>query len=110
MQICITTTVRVDANLRARASGRRRGAAAGTLEGVSSSAVAEAAGHGVHLVLFGAGLVAVAVLLWVGRPRRGARDERARVRALRASVRAGALGTPGRRSGERPGTSGGLPE
>jgi cbb3-type cytochrome oxidase subunit 3 len=60
---------------------------------VSSSAVAEAAGHGVHLVLFGAGLVAVAVLLWVARPRRRGRRERARVRALRAAARAGTVGT-----------------
>jgi len=66
---------------------------------VGSSAVADMAGHGLHLALFGTGLVVVAVLLWLSRPRgRGrGRDERARIRALRASARAGTLSAAGRR-------------
>jgi hypothetical protein len=67
------------------------------LERMRSAALAEVAVHGLHLVLFGAGLVGVAVLLWVSRPRRpGPRpdDEGARVDALRAAVRAGTLDGP----------------
>ena len=36
---------------------------------VSAVALAQVAGHGLHLVLFGAGLVAVGALLWGGRGR-----------------------------------------
>ena len=36
---------------------------------VSAGALAEVAGHGLHLALFGAGLVAVVALLWAGRGR-----------------------------------------
>jgi hypothetical protein len=32
-------------------------------------ALAQVAGHGLHLALFGAGLVAVVALLWAGRGR-----------------------------------------
>jgi hypothetical protein len=35
----------------------------------SAVALAQVAGHGLHLALFGAGLVAVAALLWAGRGR-----------------------------------------
>jgi hypothetical protein len=64
---------------------------------VNAAALAEVAGHGLHLALFGAGLVSVAVLLWVSRPRgpgRRSDHERARVEALRASARAGTIGGP----------------
>jgi hypothetical protein len=67
---------------------------------VSAAALAEVAGHGLHVALFGAGLVTVAVLLWVsrgsGRGRRS-RRERARLRALRAAAREGSLGVPAAR-------------
>ena len=61
----------------------------------------ETAGHGLHVALLAAGLVAVAVLLWPGRRSRGrrGRDERARLRALRESARAGTLGAPDRDRG-----------
>ena len=39
------------------------------LPAVGAVAVAEIAGHGLHLALFGAGLVAVVALLWAGRGR-----------------------------------------
>ena len=35
----------------------------------SAATLAEIAGHGLHLALFGAGLVAVVALLWAGRGR-----------------------------------------
>jgi hypothetical protein len=71
------------------------------LAGMRSAALAEVAVHGLHLALFGAGLVGVAVLLWVSRPRRAGRGsgrERARVEALRAAVRDGTLAGPGQAS------------
>jgi hypothetical protein len=37
--------------------------------GMNAAALAEVAGHGLHLALFGAGLVAVVALLWAGRGR-----------------------------------------
>jgi hypothetical protein len=73
------------------------------LEGMRSAALAEVAVHGLHLALFGAGLVGVAVLLWVSRPRRAGRrpgHEGARVEALRAAVREGTLTAPGPASPE----------
>jgi hypothetical protein len=39
---------------------------------VDAATLAEVAGHGLHVALFAAGLVSVAVLLWVSRPRRPA--------------------------------------
>jgi hypothetical protein len=39
------------------------------LPAVSAVPLAEVAGHALHLALFGAGLVAVAALLWAGRGR-----------------------------------------
>ena len=36
---------------------------------MSAVTLAEVAGHGPHLALFGAGLVAVVALLWAGRGR-----------------------------------------
>ena len=68
------------------------------LERMSSAALAEVAVHGVHLALFGAGLVGVGLLLWVSRPRRPAQmsdHERARIDALRTAARAGSLAGPG---------------
>jgi hypothetical protein len=65
---------------------------------MTAGALAEVAGHGLHLALFGAGLVTVAALLWTtwgSRGGRNARRQRARVRALRAAARAGTLGAPG---------------
>ena len=66
-----------------------------------SVALAEVAVHGLHLALFGAGLVGVAVLLWVSRPRgagRGSGHEQGSVEALRAAVREGRLAGPGQAS------------
>jgi hypothetical protein len=37
---------------------------------VNAAALGEVAGHGLHLALFGAGLVAVVALLWAGRGRK----------------------------------------
>jgi hypothetical protein len=67
------------------------------LEAMRSAALAEVVVHGLHLALFGAGVIGLGVLLWVSRPRRprpprrGAGHERARVEALRAAARAGVL-------------------
>jgi hypothetical protein len=64
---------------------------------MSAAALAEVAGHGLHMALFGAGLVVLAALLWTTRRpgRRPSRRERARLRALRAAARRGELGAPG---------------
>jgi hypothetical protein len=73
------------------------------LAGMRSATLAEVAAHGLHLALFGAGLVGVAVLLWVSRPRGAGRRsgrERARVEALRAAVRDGTLAAAGQPSPE----------
>jgi len=66
---------------------------------VSSSLVLEAAGHGLHLALFVAGLVTVTVLLVVSRPSRRDhlrhdRARRERAEALRRSLAAGRLDAP----------------
>jgi hypothetical protein len=63
---------------------------------VSATALAEVAAHGLHLALFGAGLVTVAALLastWGPRSRRRSHAERARLKALRDAARAGRLGS-----------------
>jgi hypothetical protein len=59
-----------------------------------SAALTEVAGHGLHMALFGAGLVAVAALL-ATRGGRRSRRERARLRELRTAARGGRLGAPG---------------
>ncbi len=56
---------------------------------MSSSLALEVAGHGVHLALFVAGLVAVTVLLVVSRPSRRDRVQRQRAEALRRALNDG---------------------
>ena len=76
----------------------------GHSEGMSAVALAEVAGHGLHMALFGAGLVTVAAWLVATRSprsRRGSREERVRLRALRAAARRGQLGTRGSAPGTR---------